>query len=62
MQEDGEVVVLERMGKVGAAEAMEEVRGGVTPNQIIPIINGETNETSEGGGGERAQRRGYTIW
>ena len=28
MQEDGEVVVLERMGKVGAAEAMEEVRGG----------------------------------
>ena len=40
----------------------EEVRGGVTPNQIIPIINGETNEPSEGGGGERAQRRGYTIW
>ena len=28
MQEDGEVVVLVRMGKVGAAEAMEEVRGG----------------------------------
>ena len=28
MQEDGEVVVLERMGKVGAAEAMEEVREG----------------------------------